>query len=87
VLDIFARNPEHKLERDVIAGYEKNEATVLSLVSSVNVETGGRAVVSDRTGGNGPVNEKAIKDDKARYEQRVADLANPPPAPRQIAAV
>jgi hypothetical protein len=30
--------------------------------------------------------EKAVHDAKARYPQLAADLANPPPAPRQVAA-
>jgi indolepyruvate ferredoxin oxidoreductase len=32
------------------------------------------------------VKEKAARDAKARPAQLAADLANPPPAPRQIAA-
>ena len=40
----------------------------------------------DRIRGYGPVKEKAVRDAKARYAQLAADLANPPPAPRQIAA-
>ena len=40
----------------------------------------------DRIRGYGPVKEKAVKDAKARYAQLAADLANPPSAPRQIAA-
>ena len=40
----------------------------------------------DRIRGYGPVKEKAVRDAKARYAQLAADLASPPPAPRQIAA-
>ena len=40
----------------------------------------------DRIRGYGPVKEKAAADAKARHAQLVADLVNPPPAPRQIAA-
>ena len=40
----------------------------------------------DRIRGYGPVKEKAYRDAKARYTQLAADLVNPPPAPRQIAA-
>ena len=40
----------------------------------------------DRIRGYGPVKEKAVQDAKARYAQLAADLVNPPPAPRQIAA-
>ena len=40
----------------------------------------------DRIRGYGSLKEKAVKDAKARYAQFAADLANPPPAPRQIAA-
>ncbi|WP_143271515.1 hypothetical protein [Bradyrhizobium mercantei] len=40
----------------------------------------------DRIRGYGPVKEKAIKEAKVRYAQLAADLANLPPAPRQMAA-
>ena len=40
----------------------------------------------DRIRGYGPVKEKAVQDAKTRYAQLAADLVNPPPAPRQIAA-
>jgi indolepyruvate ferredoxin oxidoreductase len=86
-LDIFARSPDRKLERDLIAGYEKDVATVLSMLSPVNVETAVELLsLPDRIRGYGPVKEKAVKDAKARYDQLAADLVNPPPAPRQIAA-
>jgi indolepyruvate ferredoxin oxidoreductase len=86
-LDIFARSPDRKLERDLIAGYEKDVATVLSLLSPVNVDTAVELLsLPDRIRGYGPVKDKAVKDAKARYEQLAADLVNPPPAPRQIAA-
>jgi indolepyruvate ferredoxin oxidoreductase len=86
-LDIFARSPDRKLERDLIAGYEKDVATVLSLLSPVNVDTAVELLsLPDRIRGYGPVKDKAVKDAKARYEQLAADLVNPPTAPRQIAA-
>ena len=34
----------------------------------------------------GPVKENAAEESQARHTQLIADLANPPPAPRQIAA-
>jgi indolepyruvate ferredoxin oxidoreductase len=43
-------------------------------------------LLPDRIRGYGPVKEKAVQDAKARYAQLAADLANPPPAPTQIAA-
>jgi indolepyruvate ferredoxin oxidoreductase len=43
-------------------------------------------ICSDRIRGYGPVKEKAVEDAQVRYAQLAADLANPPPAPRQIAA-
>jgi indolepyruvate ferredoxin oxidoreductase len=86
-LDIFARSPDRKLERDLIAGYEKDVATVLSLLSPVNADTAVELLsLPDRIRGYGPVKENAVKDARARYEQLAADLVNPPPAPRQIAA-
>jgi indolepyruvate ferredoxin oxidoreductase len=86
-LDIFGHSADRKLERDLIAGYEKDVATVLSLLSPVTVD-GAVELLSlpDRIRGYGPVKEKAVSDAKARYAQLAADLASPPPAPRQIAA-
>jgi indolepyruvate ferredoxin oxidoreductase len=75
------------MERDLIAGYEKDVATVLKLLSPVNVETAVELLsLPDRIRGYGPVKEKAVNDAKARYAQLAGDLVNPPPAPRQIAA-
>jgi indolepyruvate ferredoxin oxidoreductase len=86
-LDIFGYSADRKLERDLITGYEKDVATVLGLLSPVTVETATELLsLPDRIRGYGPVKEKAVADAKARYAQLAADLANPPPAPRQIAA-
>jgi len=85
--DIFGHSADRKLERDLIAGYEKDAATVLGLLSPVTVDTAVELLsLPERIRGYGPVKEKAVKDAKARYAQLAADLANPPPAPRQIAA-
>ena len=86
-LDIFGYSPDRKLERDLIAGYEKDVATVLGLLSPVTHDTAVEILsLPDRIRGYGPVKEKAVQDAKARYAQLAADLVNPPPAPRQIAA-
>jgi indolepyruvate ferredoxin oxidoreductase len=86
-LDIFGYSADRKLERDLIAGYEKDVATVLGLLSPVTVDTAIELLsLPDRIRGYGPVKEKAVQDAKARYTQLAADLANPPPAPRQMAA-
>ena len=85
--DIFGYSADRKLERDLIAGYEKDVATVLGLLSPVTLDTAVELLsLPDRIRGYGPVKEKAVQDAKARYAQLVADLVNPPPAPRQIAA-
>ena len=85
--DIFGYSPDRKLERDSIAGYEKDVATVLGLLSPVTHDTAVEILsLPDRIRGYGPVKEKAVADAKARYAQLAADLVNPPPAPRQIAA-
>src|SRR5882757_4258792 len=85
--DIFGYSADRRLERDLIAGYEKDVATVLGLLSPVTVDTAVELLsLPDRIRGYGPVKEKAVNDAKARYAQLAADLANPPPAPRQIAA-
>ncbi|WP_407169897.1 indolepyruvate ferredoxin oxidoreductase family protein [Bradyrhizobium sp. ORS 111] len=86
-LDIFGYNADRKLERDLIAGYEKDVATVLGLLSPLNHDIAVELLsLPDRIRGYGPVKEKAIKEAKVRYAQLAADLANPPPAPRQVAA-
>jgi indolepyruvate ferredoxin oxidoreductase len=87
-LDIFARSPDRKLERELITAYEKDVATVLDTpLSTATLETAVELLsLPDRIRGYGPVKEKAAKQAQARHAQLIADLANPPPAPRQIAA-
>jgi indolepyruvate ferredoxin oxidoreductase len=86
-LDIFGYSADRKLERDLIAGYEKDVATVLGMLSPLTLDTAIEILsLPDRIRGYGPVKEKAVLDARARYAQLAADLANPPPAPRQIAA-
>jgi len=85
--DIFGYSADRKLERDLIVGYEKDVATVLGLLSPANLDTAIELLsLPDRIRGYGPVKEKAVQDAKARYAQLAADLVNPPPAPRQLAA-
>lgn len=86
-LDVFGYNADRKLERDLIAGYEKDVATVLGLLSPLNHDIAVELLsLPDRIRGYGPVKDKAINEAKVRYAQLAADLANPPPAPRQMAA-
>jgi indolepyruvate ferredoxin oxidoreductase len=85
--DVFGYSADRRLERDLIAGYEKDVATVLSVLSPVTLDTAIELMsLPDRIRGYGPVKEKSVQDAKARYAQLAADLVNPPPAPRQIAA-
>jgi len=85
--DIFGYSADRKLERDLIAGYEKDVAHVLSVLSPLTLDTAVEILaLPDSIRGFGPVKEKSVQDAKARYAQLAADLANPPPAPRQIAA-
>ncbi len=85
--DIFGQTPHRRMERDLIAGYEKDTAHVLSVLSPLTLDTAIEILsLPDRIRGYGPVKEKSVQDVKARYAQLAADLANPPPAPRQIAA-
>jgi indolepyruvate ferredoxin oxidoreductase len=85
--DIFGHSPDRRLERDLIAGYEKDVAYVLTLLSPLTLDTAIEILsLPERIRGYGPVKEKSVQDAKARYAQLAADLVNPPPAPRQIAA-
>ncbi len=86
-LDIFGYSADRRLERELIAAYETDVATVISTLSPVTIDTAVELLsLPDRIRGYGPVKEKAAQDVKARHVQLVADLANPPSAPRQIAA-
>jgi indolepyruvate ferredoxin oxidoreductase len=86
-LDIFGYSADRRMERDLIAGYEKDVATVLGLLSPVTHDTAVELLsLPDHIRGYGPVKEKAVNDAKVRYAQLAADLVNPPPAPRQLAA-
>jgi indolepyruvate ferredoxin oxidoreductase len=85
--DIFGHSADRRLERDLIAGYEKDVAHILSVLSPLTLDTAIEILsLPDRIRGYGPVKEKAVRDAKARYAQLASDLASPPPAPRQIAA-
>ena len=86
-LDIFGHSADRKLERELITAYEKDVAAVLAALSPVTLDTAVELLsLPDRIRGYGPVKEKAAEDAKLRHMQLIADLANPPPAPRQIAA-
>ena len=86
-LDVFGYSADRKLERDLIVAYEKDVATALGRLSPVTLDTAVEILsLPDRIRGYGPVKEKAVQEAKARHTQLAADLVNPPPAPRQIAA-
>ena len=85
--DVFGHSADRKLERELIVSYEQDVAAVLAALSPITLETAVELLsLPDRVRGYGPVKEKAAADAKARHAQLIADLANPPPAPRQIAA-
>jgi indolepyruvate ferredoxin oxidoreductase len=86
-LDIFGYSADRKLERALIASYEKDVDAVLRQLSQLTHDTALELLnLPDRIRGYGPVKEKAVAEAKARHAQLTADLANPPPAPRQLAA-
>ncbi|WP_295853903.1 indolepyruvate ferredoxin oxidoreductase family protein [Tardiphaga sp.] len=85
--DVFGYSADRRLERDLIAGYEKDVATVLALLSPLTVDTAVALLsLPDQIRGYGPVKEASVQAAKLRYAELAKDLANPPPAPRQIAA-
>src|SRR6187551_1897040 len=60
--DIFGHSADRKMERDLIAGYEKDVATVLGLLSPVTLDTAVELLsLPDRIRGYGPVKEKAVQ--------------------------
>ncbi|NOJ49185.1 indolepyruvate ferredoxin oxidoreductase family protein [Bradyrhizobium archetypum] len=85
--DVFGYSADRKLERDLIAAYETDVETVLGRLSPLTHDTAVELLsLPDRIRGYGPIKEKAVTDAKSRHAQLTADLASPPPAPRQIAA-
>jgi indolepyruvate ferredoxin oxidoreductase len=85
--DIFGRSKDRQLERELITAYENDVTAVFAALSPVTLETAVELLsLPDRIRGYGPVKEKAAHEAKARHAQLIADLASPPPAPRQIAA-
>ena len=85
--DILGQSADRKLERNLIVGYEKDVAHILTVLSQLNLETATEILsLPDRIRGYGPVKEKSVRDAETRYAQLAKDLVNPPPAPRQIAA-
>ena len=84
--DIFAQAPHRRLERDLITGYEKDVAHILTVLSPLTLDTAIEILAARPHPRLGAGKEKSIEDAKARYARLAADLANPPPAPRQIAA-
>ncbi|MEZ5822964.1 MAG: indolepyruvate ferredoxin oxidoreductase family protein [Xanthobacteraceae bacterium] len=86
-LDPFGRSADRKMERELIVAYEKDVAAVLGQLSQATHDIAVDLLsLPERIRGYGPVKEKAVKEARARHEQLVADLASPPPAPRQMAA-
>ena len=86
-LDPFGHSAERKMERELIVVYEKDTANVLGQLSQATHDIAVELLsLPDRIRGYGPVKEKAVEEARARHAQLVADLANPPPAPRQMAA-
>jgi len=85
--DVFGYSAERRLERSLIADYEKDVATVLRLLSPETLPTAIELLsLPDRIRGYGPVKEKAVADTRARYAELSAALIAPPPAPRAMAA-
>ncbi|WP_439925459.1 indolepyruvate ferredoxin oxidoreductase family protein [Nitrobacter sp. JJSN] len=85
--DVFGYSAERRLDRDLIAGYERDVALVLDRLSPANVESAIELLSQpDRIRGYGPIKGKAVADVNFRHAELVRDLAAPPPAPRQIAA-
>jgi indolepyruvate ferredoxin oxidoreductase len=86
-LDVFGYSEDRKLERELIEAYRTDVDTALAHLSTVTHDTAVELLaLPDRIRGYGPVKEKAAAEAKVRHAQLTADLANPPPAPRQIAA-
>jgi indolepyruvate ferredoxin oxidoreductase len=87
-LDLFGYSEERRMERNLIAGYERDVATVMKLLSPKTIDIAIELLsLPDQIRGYGPVKAASVAKAKVRYEQLAKDLANPPPmAAPQIAA-
>ncbi|MFZ5731759.1 MAG: indolepyruvate ferredoxin oxidoreductase family protein [Pseudomonadota bacterium] len=87
-LDVFGYSAERKMERGLIASYEKDVASVLAALSPLTHDIAVELLsLPDQIRGFGPVKEKSVADAKVRHAKLTADLANPPPlVTPQIAA-
>lgn len=76
------------MERNLIAGYERDVATVMKLLSPKTIDIAIELLsLPDQIRGYGPVKAASVAKAKVRYEQLAKDLANPPPmVTPQIAA-
>ena len=81
--DIFGYSADRKLERDLIAGYEKDVATVLGLLSPANTRYCDRATVAARShprlwpgeGEGGAGGQGALRTTRRRSRQPAAGAA------------
>ena len=86
-LDVFGYNADRRIERELIGQYEADVEAVLRALSPITLDTSVELLsLPDMIRGYGPVKDTAVAKARARHTQLVADLANPPPAPRQLAA-
>jgi indolepyruvate ferredoxin oxidoreductase len=86
--DVFGYSKDRRLERDLIADYEKDVETALRLLSPMTLDIAVEFLsLPDRIRGYGPVKDAAIQAARARHAQLAKELANPPPlVTPQIAA-
>ena len=85
--DIFGYSPDRKLERDLIAGLREGRRHRARPAVAGHARYRGRNSLAARPHPRlRPGEGEGGADAKARYTQLAADLVNPPPAPRQIAA-
>ena len=85
--DIFGYSADRKLERDLIAGLREGRRHRARPAVAGHARHRGRNSLAARPHPRlRPGEGEGGADAKARYTQLAADLVNPPPAPRQIAA-
>ena len=84
--DMFGRSADRRLERELIAAYEKDVAAVLGVLSPVTLDTAVELLRCPIASGATGLSRRNRQEAAARHAQLAADLVSPPPAPRQIAA-
>jgi indolepyruvate ferredoxin oxidoreductase len=85
-LDVFGYSAERRMERQLVADYERTVAGLLETLSAANIGTAAEiASIPEHIRGYGPVKQRHLAEAKEREAELLANFRNPQPgAARQV---